>query len=346
MNYREIGKTGIKVSEISLGCLPLGGLSWKDGRSNGWAEVDEAEIQRAVDYALDQGINHFDNADGYGDGRAERLLAKILGTRSNRVVVSSKVGHFRGTAEHAYDPLHIRHQCEQSLKNLGRDTLDIYYFHHGNFGPKDVYLEDAVAEMEKLRGEGKFRILGLSAYSADDFLRLAPKIRPQVLQANASLVHDEFIRAGGPVSRLMERDQLSLVAHGVLGRGVLSGKYGLDGTARFPDGDVRREHEFFTPEALEKIGGQLEALKQRLGTSPADLSRAAIGFVLRSHQVCCGILGFRKLEQVKSNIEAALRPLSETDYRFLLELFSGDELWDQLKRRRSPEPALAGGSPV
>ena len=124
MKYRPLGRSGISVSEVSLGCWTLGGLNWVDGSPNGWANVDDGEAVRAVHHALDRGVNHFDNADVYGNGRAERLLSRALAGRSEDVVIASKLGHFKGTAEHAYEALHVRHQCEQSLFNLERDVID------------------------------------------------------------------------------------------------------------------------------------------------------------------------------------------------------------------------------
>ncbi|RME68715.1 MAG: aldo/keto reductase, partial [Verrucomicrobia bacterium] len=158
MRYRKLGESDISVSEISLGCWTMGGLNWVDGQPNGWANVDEDAITDAVKRAVDAGVNHFDNADVYGNGRAERMLARVLkrlGLRSEDFVIATKVGHFKGTAAHAYDPLHIRHQCEQSLKNLRRDYIDIYYFHHGDFGANDEYLPEAAATMDALVAEGK-----------------------------------------------------------------------------------------------------------------------------------------------------------------------------------------------
>lgn len=137
MNTRPLGTSSLRVSEISLGCWTMGGLNWVDGRANGWANVDEDEITRAVKAAVDAGVNHFDNADVYGNGRAERMLARVLrklGLQSDQFIIATKVGHFPGTAAHAYEPAHIRHQCEQSLINLQRDHIDLYYFHHGSFG--------------------------------------------------------------------------------------------------------------------------------------------------------------------------------------------------------------------
>ena len=155
MKYRKLGKSDVSVSEISLGCWTMGGLNWVNGTPNGWANVNESEVAEAINYAIDHGVNHFDNADVYGNGRAERMLARILGKRTNNFVIATKIGWFPGTAEHAFEPKHIRHQCEQSLINLKRDYIDLYYFHHGDFGENDKYLDDAIEVMYRLRDEGK-----------------------------------------------------------------------------------------------------------------------------------------------------------------------------------------------
>src|SRR3974390_94500 len=146
MEYRRLGNSDITVSEISVGCWTMGGWNWVDGTPNGWANVDENEITAAIKRAVDAGVNHFDNADVYGNGRAERMLARVLkrlGLKSTDFIIATKLGHFPGTAENAYEPAHIRHQCEQSLINLKRDVVDIYYFHHGDFGEKDRSVEGA-----------------------------------------------------------------------------------------------------------------------------------------------------------------------------------------------------------
>ena len=116
MNYRNVGTTGVKVSEISFGCWTMGGLNWVNGQPNGWADVNEDEIQAGIKAGLNAGVNHFDNADVYGNGRAERMLARVLhklGVKSTDVVIATKVGHFPCTAEHEDEPGHIRHQCTQ-----------------------------------------------------------------------------------------------------------------------------------------------------------------------------------------------------------------------------------------
>lgn len=323
MKYRKLGKSNVEVSEISLGCWTLGGLNWVDGRPNGWANVDEKEAAEAVNYALEKGVNHFDNADVYGNGRAERMLARILGGKSKDVVIATKVGWFPGTAEHAYEPQHIRHQCEQSLINLKRDYIDLYYFHHGDFGENDTYLDAAVEVMYRLKDEGKIRLIGQSAYSNNDFEKLVPRVKPDVLQSFASAIDDRFLADGTPVRRLLEENQISFVAFGPIAQGLLLGKYNKNNPPRFEPGDHRANSSRFTPENLEKLEPKIEALKTKFGSGAESLSRAALQYLLHYNVVGAVIPGFRNLKQVMINLEAADRPLTDEEFYFIRDLFKG-----------------------
>jgi aryl-alcohol dehydrogenase-like predicted oxidoreductase len=313
MRYRKLGQTGIEVSEISLGCWTLGGLNWVNGNANGWANVDEVDVRRAIDHALDAGVNHFDNADVYGNGKAERMLARVLGDRSKRVTIATKVGHFPGTAEHAYEAAHIRHQCEQSLINLKRDVIDLYYLHHGDFGPGDRYLDEAAATMQELKQEGKIRAIGQSAYSSADFLRVVPKVRPDVLQSWAHILDTQFIAEGTPVRKLMDERKLSFVAFSPLAQGLLLGKYKPGSSPNFEDGDHRKNSSQFAEANLVKVAGKVEKLKERFGSEPLDLARAALQYLLSFPCVACVIPGFRNLKQVEVNLASADRPLSSQE---------------------------------
>src|SRR5215831_3014961 len=108
MRYRQLGRTDIKVSEVGFGCWTMGGPNWNDtGQSVGWPEVNLDEVVEGIKVGLDAGVNHWDNADAYGNGRAERRLAaafKKLGVKRDTQVIATKVGHFRGTAPYAYEP--------------------------------------------------------------------------------------------------------------------------------------------------------------------------------------------------------------------------------------------------
>ncbi len=323
MKYRKLGKSDIEVSEIGLGCWTMGGLNWQNGVSIGWADVDENEVAEAINYAIDQGVNHFDNADVYGNGRAERMLARILGNRTNNFIIATKVGWFKGTAAHAYDPLHIRHQCEQSLKNLNRDYIDLYYFHHGYFGENDEYLDAAVEVMYRLKEEGKIRLIGQSAYSNEDFVKLVPKVKPDVLQSSANAIDDHYIAEGTPVRKLLEEEQMSFVAFSPLAQGLLLDKYKKENPPKFVNGDHRSRSEKFKPEYLAWLEPRLNKLKEKFGNTAEDLARVALQYLLHYSVVGSVIPGFRNLKQVKINLSAADKPLTGDEFEFVKSVFSG-----------------------
>ena len=324
MKYRNLGKTDIKVSEISLGCWTMGGLNWVDGTPNGWANVDEADVTKAIKLALDNGVNHFDNADVYGNGRAERLLAKAfsnLGVKSTDSIIATKVGHHKGTADHAYEPAHIRHQCEQSLINLQREYVDVYYFHHGNFGENDFYLDDAVDVVNRLVEEGKIRVKALSAYSEDDFERLTPKIQPSVFQSWAHALDDKFVKPGSRVSNLMAKEGITFVAFSPLAQGRLLDKYDPANPPAFEPGDNRKDKATFGGEALTALKPKLEKVKSKFGSSTEDLASVALNYILAMPNVACVIPGFRNERQVNCNLAAVGREMSEQDVQFISEVF-------------------------
>ncbi|NNG27458.1 MAG: hypothetical protein HKM87_08025 [Ignavibacteriaceae bacterium] len=322
MKYRRLGKSDIEISEISLGCWTMGGLNWVNGMPNGWANVDENEIAEAINYAIDQGVNHFDNADVYGNGRAERMLARILGDRTNNFIIATKVGWFPGTAAHAFEPMHIRHQCEQSLINLKRDYIDLYYFHHGHFGDNDEYLDDAVEVMNKLKEEGKIRLIGQSAYSHEDFQKLIPKVKPEVLQSWANAMEPVFITEGTPTRKFMDENQISFVAFRPLGQGLLLDKYHKNNPPKFEDGDHRKGLERFSVERLANLEPKIAKLKEKFGSNIEDLARAAQQYLLCYPIMGAVIPGFRNLKQVKINLSAMDKPLTDEEFEFIKDVFA------------------------
>jgi len=325
MRYRKLGQSSLEVSEISLGCWTMGGLNWVDGHANGWANVDEDAVIAAIRSAIEAGVNHFDNADVYGNGRAERMLARALdrlGVKSTDFIIASKLGHFKGTAPHAYHPLHIRQQCEMSLANLQRDYLDIYYFHHGDFGESDMWLDDAVAVMDDLVAAGKVRVKGQSAYSSQDFTRVVPKVRPTVLQSWAHALDTKFIRPGTIVGQLLEQEAMSFVAFSPLAQGRLLDKFDPANPPQFEPGDHRAGNRGFRAEALAELQPKLAQLKARFGGSTEDLAGVALRYILEHPRVACVIPGFRNQRQVQCNLAGATRTLHTEDMTFITELFN------------------------
>lgn len=324
MNYRRLGDSDISVSEIGLGCWTMGGLNWVEGHAAGWANVDPEAIQKAIKTGIDAGINHFDNADVYGNGSAERLLASCLhnlGIRSDSLIIASKVGHYKGTASHAYESGHIRHQCEQSLKNLGREYIDIYYLHHGDFGPNDCYLPEAAETLKALQAEGKIRLVGQSAYKSSHFAKSVPIVKPTVLQGWAHAMDTRFIESTGIVGQLMAKNRLSFIAFSPLNQGLLLDKYDPAAPPQFESGDHRHKSPKFTKEHLTKLAPKLQRLKERFGDSTPELASAVLRFVLNHSHVACVIPGFRNESQVACNLTTKDRVLSNENMAFIRELF-------------------------
>ncbi len=303
----------------------MGGLNWVNGSPNGWANVDEDEIVRAIQTGLDAGVNHFDNADVYGNGRAERMLArafKKLGVKSTDYIVATKIGHFPGTAEHAYEPAHIRHQCEQSLINLGRDYIDLYYFHHGDFGPENRYLPEAAATMDALVKEGKVRLKGQSAYNVADFEKAVPVVKPVALQSWAHAMDDQFVRPGSPLVKLMEKHDLTFVAFSPLAQGRLLDKYSAENPPQFELGDNRKTNPAFGTESLAQIKPKVEKIKARFGSTTEDMAATALNYLLAQPRVACVIPGFRNERQARCNLAGVGRELSPADVEFIRATFA------------------------
>lgn len=340
MRYRQLGQTGIRVSEVGFGCWTLGGPNWNTdtGASIGWAEVNPDEAVAGIKAGLDAGVNHWDNADVYGNGKAERLLAHAfatLGVKHEGQVIATKVGHFRGTGAHAYDPRNIRHQCETSLRNLRMEYIDLYYFHHGTFTGKDVegrehdYLHEAAETMHALVKEGKVRAVGQSAYSEEDFERCVPVVKPAVLQNKANLRYDAFIRPGSRTQRLMEKHGCTFVAFGPLDQGILLDKFDPDHPPKFGEGEYRSSRKDFSPSVLREVRGKLARVKERFrgdaayGSEAALLSSVATRWVLGHPNVCSAIPGFRNEAQARTNVRAGEdEPLTEAEVEWLRSVFA------------------------
>ncbi len=334
MRYHQIGDTDIKISEIGFGCWTMGGPNYSvdNGAPIGWADVNPEEVIEGIKAGLDAGVTHFDNADIYGNGRAERMLNECfhrLGVSPTDVVIASKVGHMKGTAAHAYEPHHIRHQCEQSLRNLGVDTIDLYYLHHDIFAPDDQpgNIHEAAATMQALKQEGKIRAIGQSAYSEAGFVRSAEVLKPSVFQSWANLIEDNFIRPGAPVQKLMDDGAISFVAFGPLGKGVLLDKFDPENPPVFEDGDVRANRSEFKGEYLKKLKPILEQVKAKHGETTEDLSSVCCRFVAGHPHVAGVIPGFRNERQAHCNVRGgADDPLTDAEISELREWFAGVQL--------------------
>jgi aryl-alcohol dehydrogenase-like predicted oxidoreductase len=323
--YRTLGKSGLKVTEIGLGCWAIGGPSFSDdGYPNGWAGNDDRESARGLRKAFELGINHWDTADVYGRGHSERLIGQVLreGIARDQIVLASKVGWFKGTADHAFEPLHIRHQVEQSLRNLSTDYLDIYYLHNAYFGDQDKYLEPAAEVMHQLKKEGKIRAVGQSAYSLEQFKRAVPVVKPEVLQLPYNALSSPFDKPEEDVFKWADERDLGIVMFGTYAKGLLLGKYDHKNPPQFERGDIRENSDQFKKDFLQKLEPALNSLRRNFGEAQSDLARIANQYALSRSQNAVAIPGFKNMQQVKDNFETMGYPLSGPEKAKVEEIFA------------------------
>ena len=340
MQYRRLGNTELSVSEIGVGCWAIGGVDWNLDIEMGWGGTNDEDALEGLFRAYELGANHYDTADVYGHGHSERLIGSFLkGVSRESVVIGSKVGYFKGTASSAYDPIHMRHQLEMSLHNLGIDYLDIYYFHNYNFGQHDEYLEDAIDTMRRFQDEGLIRFIGQRGphtYAPD---RLQKNIKPideyQRFQYIAQLVQPDVIQIRynmiSPTYDSLERDifgwaevrQVGIVINKPLAQGLLLNKYSHDNPPQFQAGDHRNRKKWFQSSGLQVLRRQLLILEDRFGQRPEDLVRISLQYCLNRSRQAVVVTGFRNAQQIEMNLLASGNSLSFRDIEYIRNVMTG-----------------------
>ena len=301
MQYRELGRTGWKVSSISFG-------TWAIGAE--WGVVNDRESLAALHRALDRGVNFFDSADVYGDGRSERLLAQLRSERSEPFYVATKAGrrlnpHVAG----GYNRENLTAFVERSLRNLKTDTLDLLQLH---CPPTQVYYMPEVFEvLDDLTKGGKLRYYGVSVEKVEEALKAIEYPGVQSVQIIFNMFRQ---RPRELFFGEAQRRRVGILARLPLSSGMLSGK--LTSKSSFADNDHRafnRKGESFdrgeTFSGLDYDIGlrAVEALRPHL---PPDSTMAemALRWILMFPAVTCAIPGAKRPEQVDENVLAADLP--------------------------------------
>ncbi|NTW42169.1 MAG: aldo/keto reductase [Cellulomonadaceae bacterium] len=309
MDNRRLGRSGIEVSPMGMGCWAIGG-PWQflDG-PGGWGEVDDDESVRAVHAALANGITFFDTAATYGTGHSEEVLGRALAERRDEVVIGTKFGfHVDEAAKHVTfrtDPRDVirdlRDDCERSLRHLGIEVIDLYQLHVWDY-PADLAVELREA-LESLVQEGKIRAYG---WSTDD-VELARVFAEG--QHCASVQHDlNVVRDAPEILALCELADLASINRSPLARGALTGKYSKDTV--FAADDVRRDawsmDTFFTPTLTS-----LDAVRDILTSGGRTLTQGALAWIWARSEKTVPIPGIRTVAQAEENAGAlAHGPLS------------------------------------
>jgi len=295
--HRALGKQGLKVSAIGLGCMSLSGV---------YGEANDAESEKLIQQTIELGVDHFDSSDMYGWGHNETVLGRALKGRRDRVVLATKFGQVRREGQgNGVDgsPKHVMQACEDSLKRLGVEVIDLYYQHRVD---PSVPIEDTVGAMAELVKQGKVRYLGLSE-AKPDTIRRAHKVHPiSAVQTEYSLLY----RTEAEETRKLTRELgIGFVAYSPLGRGFLTGAI-----KQFADVDGRRaahprfqEANFAHNRALV---AKVEAIAAVKRCTPAQVTLA---WLLAQGDDVAAIPGTRYIKRMQENLGALEVKLTSDD---------------------------------
>lgn len=324
MEYRDLGSTGLKVSALSFGTWAIGGS---------WGDVGEQEALTGLQAAIDAGVNFFDTADVYGDGRAERLIGQATKGKETEIHVATKFCRAADVMDrNTYSEKSVRTFCEGSLRRLGRDSIDLYQIH---CPPHFILQEGIVFEvLEKLKEEGKIRFYGVSVESVDEGHTALNYTGVSALQVIFNIFRQK------PLENLFPRaaeQGVGILARVPLASGLLTGKFTQ--TTQFDHEDHRnfnRDGQAFN------VGETFAGLPFEVGVSLAqelhwiaerrgNMTRAALRWILDQPGITCAIPGFKTQTQVEDNL-AAMQVSSFTEEELeKLRSFYHDQVKDQIR---------------
>ncbi|GAA3283169.1 aldo/keto reductase [Dactylosporangium vinaceum] len=316
MDKRTLGRSGIEVSALGMGCWAIGGPFWAGAQPLGWGKVDDEESIRAVRRAVELGVTFFDTANVYGAGHSEKVLARALAGRRDEVVIATKFGgtfdeETRQTGPDDGTPANVRRSVRESLRRLGTDRIDLYQLHINGLPIPEAL--DLIPTLESLIDEGLIRAYGWSTdfpERADAFAAAGP--RCATIQADLSVLRGSFA-----VLPVAEKHDLGVIIRGPLAMGLLGGRY--TATSELPRDDVRglspEWMTYFTdgrpaPEFLTRIG----AIRDILTSGGRTLAQGALAWLWAYDGRTVPIPGCRTVAQVEENAGAlAHGPLTSAE---------------------------------
>ena len=320
---RTLGKSGIEVSALGLGCWAIGGpWDWKHEEKlypAGWGSTYDAESLRALQAGLDAVINFIDTAANYGAGHSEKLVGKAVSGKRDQYVIATKFGHMVNEDEKVVhsdnDQIlnNVRKDCENSLRRLNTDYIDIYQLHEARYDPE---LAPAVMEvLEELVQEGKIRWYGWSTDLVDRAQVFANGKHCTSIQFALNVAYDI-----PEMRQLCAEHNLAGINKSPFSRGILTGKFGKDHT--FADNDVRRGLSFDEGVGAERLK-VVDAVREILTANGHTLAQACLAYIWALDENMVPIPGFRTVAQVEENAKAlALGPLSQEQIAKVQEIVS------------------------
>ncbi len=316
-----LGRTNAKVSAVSLGTWSFGGANTSGGRSVGWAGQEENDSRKAMTKAWETGINHWDTADVYGDGRSEQVIGSMWKTvPRDEIFLATKVGWDQGYQKHWYDVETMRHNMERSLKNLKTDCVDLMYLHHCNFGKNDEYLDEAANTLNQFKDEGKTKYIGLSDWDLMKIIKHIERVDPDVVQPFRNIYEDTYKSSG--LQDYIETHNLGVCFFSPLMHGLLTGKYSQP--AEFPEGDFRKNISAFKDESIINLFQKnAEQLREKFKDHPNPVMHGVIDTLISDSKNSCVLLGQRNLKQA-SAASSLGQPVSIDDTAWIKGLYHCD----------------------
>jgi aryl-alcohol dehydrogenase-like predicted oxidoreductase len=315
MQYRELGRTGWKVSEISFGAWAIGA---------DWGSVDDRESLAALHRAIDLGVNFIDTADVYGDGHSEQLIARVRKERPEELIVATKAG--RRLSPHVadgYNAENLTRFVERSLRNLETDCLDLVQLH---CPPSEVYYRPEVfGALDDLVQAGKIRYYGVSVEKIEEALKAIEYPNVQTVQIIFNMFRHRPTEVFFPEAK---RRKVGILARVPLASGLLTGKMTREST--FPADDHRNFNRYgqsfdrgetFSGVDFESGLDAVEELKS-LVPEGATMAQLALRWILMFDAVSCAIPGAKRPNQAEDNVYAAdLSPLTEEQMALVQEVY-------------------------
>lgn len=297
MNYRELGNTGIKISEVSFGTWAIGGS---------WGKTSDTEALKSLEYAIDQGVNFFDTADVYGNGHSEELLAKATKGKEDRIHIATKFcrqGDIFDPVNYSYE--RVSSYCEDSLRRLNRDTIDLYQIH---CPATEILKEGTVFDvLDRLKKEGKIRHYGVSVETVEEGLICLEHPNVKSLQIIFNIFRQKPLEELIP---LAYDKGVGLLVRLPLASGLLTGKFTTDHVFETDDhrgfnenGEAFNVGETFSGLGFQK-GVELSDQLKWIAEGRSSMASAALRWILDHKEITCIIPGFKNVQQVKDNLTA------------------------------------------